>query len=801
MIHLNVYSEKFLGTTRLSYINPEFRNIFKQTCSVLEILTIIEIDNIITPNIFNFLGTVEYNNQETKECNYFEVFVRKNILENNNWIEIMMYDNTLSKRIEIVDETIKIKERILQKIAHEFKTPLLSIVSLTDSINNKIQKGSINIKKLINKIGQVNDLSNYTFFLINDIVQYLSNNTKNLNLLIKNINNASNNNKEDEKINKTTNTNKLNFNYENIQIIDPLNFSYRILKTLLKAYKKINYIRPILEIDENINDLNISTDPLRLKQVLLNLLSNSVKFTQTGYIKIKATLDITEMILMISVIDTGSGMKQEELNKLFKENNMLERHRNLNTMGSGLGLAISHQIANLMGYKLTVNSSVGEGSAFTLKIGLVKQKREMLWGSCPNLNQICNNNGLELVSKNFRSKSPSYKTNRKFISQKNKLFRNRANSFSKFNAENQKYNNKKEVNINLKKSKFFFENNFNKSSKLENINEEKNRNKNVNIMNIKDNINSQININYNRINNYSITDIQKTKINDINKNKFKRDHSIIELINSSDSISNSNDSNKDLSEDNKSYYSGETVERKFELHEIQNKRIKILKKIFLNNLNPRINKSEIILNKYTMKNSKMHKLHEYFQSNLDNNLIPKSQDNLIIKNKFNIDNAPLFIDTIRKFNLDVTENFPTKITQQIRHKILVIDDVPEIRKTLANLIIRILNRSNLNNIDIIKGEDGIDMVKILIESQRDKSKILCVFIDENMNYMNGSEAIKIVREFQRNGKIKPVYICRVSGDDYYNINGTEIGPDYTISKPSPEGDVKQVLINSGVIIG
>lgn len=112
-------------------------------------------------------------------------------------------------------------------------------------------------------------------------------------------------------------------------------------------------------------------DELRIKQVLTNLLSNAVKYTKSGSITLKVFSEAAErdtLRLSFSVIDTGSGIKEEDLPKLFYSFKRLELAKNRHIEGTGLGLNIAKQLADLMQGTLTVESTYGVGSAFTLTI-------------------------------------------------------------------------------------------------------------------------------------------------------------------------------------------------------------------------------------------------------------------------------------------------------------------------------------------------------------------------------------------------------------------------------------------------
>jgi signal transduction histidine kinase len=105
-------------------------------------------------------------------------------------------------------------------------------------------------------------------------------------------------------------------------------------------------------------------DRRRVKQILLNLLSNAIKFTNRGYVKLK--VDKESNYLRLMVIDTGIGIAAENLAKLFKPFEQINRGLNSKYGGTGLGLALSKNLASLHGGDITVESELGRGSCFTL---------------------------------------------------------------------------------------------------------------------------------------------------------------------------------------------------------------------------------------------------------------------------------------------------------------------------------------------------------------------------------------------------------------------------------------------------
>lgn len=111
-------------------------------------------------------------------------------------------------------------------------------------------------------------------------------------------------------------------------------------------------------------------DGMRVKQVILNLLTNSVKYTKEGFVEFRVRSVIKDNIvrLIISVEDSGIGIKQENIEKLFTKFERLGVEKETTTEGTGLGLAITKKLVEMMGGKVSVQSIYGQGSLFTLSI-------------------------------------------------------------------------------------------------------------------------------------------------------------------------------------------------------------------------------------------------------------------------------------------------------------------------------------------------------------------------------------------------------------------------------------------------
>jgi signal transduction histidine kinase/FixJ family two-component response regulator len=144
---------------------------------------------------------------------------------------------------------------------------------------------------------------------------------------------------------------------------------------------KIKYdSKPIeftLYVDENIPATLIGDD-LRIKQILNNLLSNAFKYTWKGEVKLSVTASVPvvtmadgkelDVMLILSVSDTGQGVSSEDIAKLFDEYTRFNLNANRSTIGAGLGLSITQDLVSLMHGEILVESEVGKGSVFTVRL-------------------------------------------------------------------------------------------------------------------------------------------------------------------------------------------------------------------------------------------------------------------------------------------------------------------------------------------------------------------------------------------------------------------------------------------------
>jgi signal transduction histidine kinase len=128
-----------------------------------------------------------------------------------------------------------------------------------------------------------------------------------------------------------------------------------------------------MEIDPEMPD-TITTDPTRLRQILSNLISNAVKFTSKGGVKVVATQETLHSTVEFKVQDTGPGISPEQTEKIFEPYAQADPSVSREHGGTGLGLSISSQLARLLGGEVRVESKPGEGATFTLSIPDMKKR-------------------------------------------------------------------------------------------------------------------------------------------------------------------------------------------------------------------------------------------------------------------------------------------------------------------------------------------------------------------------------------------------------------------------------------------
>ncbi|MBO4375524.1 MAG: response regulator [Lachnospiraceae bacterium] len=143
------------------------------------------------------------------------------------------------------------------------------------------------------------------------------------------------------------------------------------LVNMIRTRAEEKELELFLDFDERI-PRGLFGDEVRIKQIITNLLTNAVKYTEKGHVIFGMSYEETDdddcIILKVYVKDTGIGIKHEDMDKLFSEFERIEEKRNRNIEGTGLGMSIARNLLEVMGSSLKVESTYGKGSVFSFRL-------------------------------------------------------------------------------------------------------------------------------------------------------------------------------------------------------------------------------------------------------------------------------------------------------------------------------------------------------------------------------------------------------------------------------------------------
>jgi GAF domain-containing protein len=234
-----------------------------------------------------------------------------------------------SRQLQLASEN---KSAFVSAMSHELRTPLNAIIGLTEMmVKNAARFGT---EKAQEPLQRVNRAGTHLLGLINQVLDL-----------------------------SKIEAGKLELNPQKVQLIPLINEVIGTAGQLAEQNKN----RLVVDAQENLGALTV--DPMRLRQILLNLLSNACKFTKAGEVKLAARkVSNGSNIVEFAVADTGIGMTAEQQAKLFEEFSQADATTAQRFGGTGLGLAITRKLARMMGGDVTVASEPGKGSVFTLRL-------------------------------------------------------------------------------------------------------------------------------------------------------------------------------------------------------------------------------------------------------------------------------------------------------------------------------------------------------------------------------------------------------------------------------------------------
>jgi len=271
---------------------------------------------------------------------YMKELIAEIFIENIAVIFVYLCVKRYDKNIELVNEKTKEAQRankykgiFLANMSHEIRTPMNAILGMSElvlreNLSDTVRENTYSIQSAcLNLLTIINDVLDFSKI---DVGKMEINNTE----------------------------------YEPMSIINDV-----ISTVNVKLEDKD--VQFIIDVDPNIPQV-LSGDTVRIKQIILNLLNNAVKYTNNGYIALKVSYRETVygINLKISVKDTGIGIKPSDMDMLFSEFKTLDTHKGTNgtSTGTGLGLVISKNLVDLMDGFMNVKSELNAGSEFSFTI-------------------------------------------------------------------------------------------------------------------------------------------------------------------------------------------------------------------------------------------------------------------------------------------------------------------------------------------------------------------------------------------------------------------------------------------------
>lgn len=250
-------------------------------------------------------------------------------------------DNEIKLReaLKKADASDKLKTAFLSNMSHEVRTPMNAIMGFSSLLDS--DEISAEDKKVF--VSLVLENGNNLLRIIDDIVD----------------------------ISKLE-AGEIHLSKADTTVFELLQDVHESLKKELEKVGKSQLIFE-LEVNDKLVNLQVKTDPFRLKQVLNNLLSNAIKYTQNGKISF-GFIEKEENFLEFFVSDTGTGIRPENITKIFEHFRQLEDNDSKVFGGNGLGLSISKKLVDLMGGEIRVESIPNQGTTFTFTILADKTK-------------------------------------------------------------------------------------------------------------------------------------------------------------------------------------------------------------------------------------------------------------------------------------------------------------------------------------------------------------------------------------------------------------------------------------------
>lgn len=269
-----------------------------------------------------------------------------------NTLNLMDYSEQLTEAKQTAEHANTAKSEFLASMSHEIRTPINAVLGMNEMVlreslqaRDQVPKEQLEIKNYLTNIsnyaGNIDSAGKNLLAIINDILDF-----------------------------SKIESGKMEITNADYKFSSVLNDISNIVSFKAKD-KGLDFK---IEVDKDIPD-GLYGDEVRVRQIMTNLLGNAVKYTKQGGVTLTIGKDKNDSVvkdgiihLILSVKDTGIGIKKEDIDKLFKKFERVDLQQNSTVEGSGLGLAITKNLLELMNGTVSVESVYGEGSTFTVTL-------------------------------------------------------------------------------------------------------------------------------------------------------------------------------------------------------------------------------------------------------------------------------------------------------------------------------------------------------------------------------------------------------------------------------------------------